>query len=142
MKTVAQLLRLKPPGVVSVPIGAHVLEALKVLAEHNVGAVVVMDGTHLAGMFSERDYARKVALEGRSAVDTPVSDVMTRHVHCVTPTDTNEDCMSLMTRKRIRHLPVLHNKQVIGVLSIGDLVKDAISEQQAVISELERYIHG
>lgn len=142
MKTVEQLLGLKPAGVVSVPLGATVLEALKVLAERNVGAVLVMDGPHLAGLFSERDYARKVALEGRSSIDTPVADVMTRHVHCVTPTDTNEHCMALMTQKRIRHLPVLHNKHVVGVLSIGDLVKDVISEQQQTITELERYIHG
>jgi len=142
MKTVEQLLRLKPAGVVSVPLQASVLDALKVLAERNVGAVLVMDGPHLAGLFSERDYARKVALEGRSSIDTPVADVMTRHVHCVTPTDTSDHCMALMTHKRIRHLPVLHNKHVVGVLSIGDLVKDVISEQQQTISELERYIHG
>jgi len=142
MKTVAQLLTLKSAGVVSVAPGATVLEALKVLAEKDIGAVLVMDGPHLVGMFSERDYARKIALKGKSSADTPVSEIMTRGVLCVTPSHTNEQCMALMTQKRIRHLPVLSNKQVVGILSIGDLVKDTISEQQFIISELERYIHS
>jgi CBS domain-containing protein len=141
MKTVAQLLKLKPTGIVAVAPGASVLEAVKVLAEKDVGAVLVMDGPHLVGMFSERDYARKVALKGKSSADTPVSEIMIREVLCVTPTHTNEQCMALMTEKRIRHLPVLANKQVVGILSIGDLVKDIISEQQFIIAELERYIH-
>jgi len=142
MKTVAQLLTLKSAGVVSVAPGATVLEALQVLAEKDIGAVLVMDGPHLVGMFSERDYARKIALKGKSSADTPVSEIMTRGVLCVTPSHTNEQCMALMTQKRIRHLPVLSNKQVVGILSIGDLVKDTISEQQFIISELERYIHS
>lgn len=142
MKTVTQLLAQKPAGVVSVAPGATVLEALQVLAEKDIGAVLVMDGPHLVGMFSERDYARKIALKGKSSADTPVSEIMTRGVLCVTPSHTNEQCMALMTQKRIRHLPVLSNKQVVGILSIGDLVKDTISEQQFIISELERYIHS
>jgi CBS domain-containing protein len=143
MKTVAQLLSQKQPsGIYAVAPKASVLDAVRLLAEKNVGAVLVMDGAHLVGMFSERDYLRKLALEGKSAVDTPVSEVMTRAVLCVTPNQTNEQCMALMTEKRIRHLPVLDAKRVIGVLSIGDLVKDIISEQQHVIEELERYIHG
>ena len=142
MKTVAQLLALKQAGIVAVAPSATVLDAVKVLSEKGIGAVLVMDGAHLVGMFSERDYARRVALEGRSATDTSVSEVMTRKVLCVTPTETNEQCMALMTEKRIRHLPVLSNKQVVGVLSIGDLVKDVISEQRETISELEKYIHG
>jgi len=141
MKSVAQLLKLKSPGVVGISPNATVLDALKLLAEKNVGAVLVMDGPRLVGLFSERDYARKVALKGKSAADTPVREVMTRDVVFVTPTQTNEECMALMTDKRIRHLPVVANDQVVGVLSIGDLVKDIISEQQFIISQLENYIH-
>ncbi|OGA34869.1 MAG: hypothetical protein A3G80_05060 [Betaproteobacteria bacterium RIFCSPLOWO2_12_FULL_62_13b] len=141
MKTVAQMLKLKPTGVISINPDATVLDALKLLAENGVGAVLVMDGTRLVGIFSERDYARRVALKGKSASDTPVSEVMTREVVFVTPNLTNEECMALMTEKRIRHLPVMDNDRVQGVLSIGDLVKDMISEQQFIISQLERYIH-
>ena len=141
MKTVAQLLKLKPAGVVAIAPEATVLDALKLLAEKNLGAVLVMDGPRLVGLFSERDYARKVALKGKSSTDTPVSEVMTREVISVTPSHTNEECMALMTDKRIRHLPVVANDQVVGVLSIGDLVKDTISEQQLTIRQLEDYIH-
>ena len=141
MKTAAQLLKLKSPGVVAIAPGATALEALKLLAEKNVGAVLVMDGTRLVGVFSERDYTRKVASKGDPLASTPVRELMTRDVVFVTPTHTNEECMALMTDKRIRHLPVVANDQVIGVLSIGDLVKDIISEQQFIISQLENYIH-
>ena len=141
MKTVAQLLALKPSGIVGIAPDVTVLDAVKLLAETNVGSVLVMDGPRLVGMFSERDYARKVDLKGKSSVNTPVSEVMTREVVFVTPTHTNEDCMALMTDKRIRHLPVVANDQVVGVLSIGDLVRDIISEQQLIISQLESYIH-
>ncbi len=142
MKTVAQLLALKTSGIVGIAPDATVLDALKLLAEKNVGAVLVMDGPRLVGMFSERDYARKVVLQGRSSANTPVREVMTRDVVFVTPTHTNEDCMALMTDKHIRHLPVVANDQVVGLLSIGDLVKDIISEQQFIINQLESYIHG
>jgi len=142
MKTVEQMLKLKPAGVIAVGPEATVLDAVRVFAEKDIGAVLVMDGPRLLGIFSERDYARKVVLKGKSSHDTPVSEIMTPAVLCVAPTDTNEQCMALMTEKRIRHLPVLANMQVVGVLSIGDLVKDIISEQKAVISELEKYIHG
>ena len=141
MKTVAQLLKLKPAGIVAIAPDATVLEAVKLLAEKNVGAVLVMDGPRLVGLFSEVDYARKVDLKGKSSANTPVSEIMTREVVFVTPTHTNEDCMALMTDKRVRHLPVVANDQVLGVLSIGDLVKDIISEQQFIISQLESYIH-
>ena len=140
MKTVAQLLKLKPTGVVALAPDATVLDAVKLLAEKNVGAVLVMDGPRLVGLFSERDYVRKVDLKGKSST-TPVGEVMTREVVFVTPTHTNEDCMALMTDKRVRHLPVVANDQVVGLLSIGDLVKDIISEQQFIISQLESYIH-
>lgn len=141
MKTVAQMLKLKAAGVVSVSPEVPVLDALKVLADKDVGAVLVMQGERLLGIVSERDYARKVALKGKSSSSTPVSEIMTREVVCVTPTQTNEDCMALMTGKRLRHLPVIDGERVLGVLSIGDLVKDAISEQQFIIEQLEHYIH-
>lgn len=141
MKTVAQMLEGKPAGVISIKPEAAVLDAVKLLAEKDVGAVLVMDGTRLVGIFSERDYARKVALKGKSAADTPVAEIMTRQVVFVTPAQTNEDCMALMTQKHIRHLPVIDQDRVLGVLSIGDLVKDAIAEQQFIISQLEHYIH-
>lgn len=141
MKTVAQILKLKPTGVISTGPDVPVLDALKVLADREVGAVLVMDGPRLVGIFSERDYARKVALKGKSSSTTPVSEIMTREVVCVTLTQTNEECMALMTEKRARHLPVIDNGRVIGVLSIGDLVKDAISEQKFIIDQLEHYIH-
>ena len=142
MKTVAQLLKLKPGGIVGIAPEVTVLDAVKLLAEKNVGAVLVIDGTRLVGMFSERDYARKVVLQGKSSANTPVREVMTRDVVFVTPANTNEDCMALMTDKHVRHLPVVANEQVVGLLSIGDLVKDLISEQQFIISQLESYIHG
>ncbi len=141
MKTVAQILKLKPSGVISIAPDVPVLDALKLLADKDVGAVLVMDGPRLVGIISERDYARKVALKGKSSSSTPVNEIMTREVVCVTPTQTNEECMALMTKKRARHLPVIDNGRVIGVLSIGDLVKDAISEQQFIIDQLEHYIH-
>ena len=141
MKTVAQMLKLKPAGVISIRPDVPVLDALKLLADKDVGAVLVMDGPRLVGVVSERDYARKVALKGKSSSDTPVSEIMTREVVFVTPAHTNEDCMALMTEKRTRHLPVIDNGGVVGVLSIGDLVKDAISEQQFIIDQLEHYIH-
>ena len=141
MKTVAQMLERKPTGVISISPDAAVLDALKLLAEKDIGAVLAMEGTRLVGIFSERDYARKVALKGKATSDTRVSDIMTREVVFVTPAQTNEDCMALMTQKHIRHLPVIDKDRVLGVLSIGDLVKDAISEQQFIISQLEHYIH-
>ena len=141
MKSVAQLLALKPSGIVAIAPDLTVLDAIRLLAEKNVGAVLVMDGARLVGMFSERDYVRKVDLKGKSSANTPVGEVMTREVVFVTPAHTNEDCMALMTDKRVRHLPVVANDQVVGILSIGDLVKDIISEQQFIISQLESYIH-
>lgn len=141
MKTVAQILKLKPAGVISIKPDVPVLDALKLLADKDIGAVLVMDGPRLVGIISERDYARKVALKGKSSSDTPVSEIMTREVFFVTPAHTNEECMALVTEKRARHLPVIDNGRVVGVLSIGDLVKDAISEQQFIIDQLEHYIH-
>jgi len=103
--------------------------------------VLVLDGEQLAGIFSERDYARKVVLQGKSSKETPVREIMTEKVVCVNPEQTIEDCMGLMTDKRIRHLPVLEHKKVVGVISIGDVVKEMLSEKEFVIKQLESYIH-
>ena len=141
MKTVAQMLQSKPARVISIRPEVPVLEALKVLADQDVGAVLVMDGPRLVGIVSERDYTRKIALKGKSSADTPVSEIMTREVVFVTSAQTNEECMALMTAKHARHLPVIDDGVVVGVLSIGDLVKDAISEQKFIIDQLKNYIH-
>jgi len=140
MKTVAQLLKSKAASPISVRPDVSVIDAARVLMERNIGAVLVMDGTRLVGIFSERDLVKKFVVNGAPS-DMKVSDVMTQQVVFVTPVQTNEDCMALMTDKRVRHLPVVDNGRVVGVLSIGDLVKDVISEQQFIISQLENYIH-
>ena len=121
---------------------APVLEAIRAMAEHHVGALLVMQGESLAGIVSERDYARKVILMGRSSHDTPVRDIMTDTVLTVTPDTTVQQCMQLMTDKRVRHLPVMEGRRVIGMISIGDLVKAVIAEQQQQIAQLESYIHS
>jgi CBS domain-containing protein len=142
MKTVQQLLESKRHSVVSVAPSNTVLEALKVMAEKEIGAVIVIEDEHLVGIFSERDYARKVVLQGKASKDTPVREIMTEKVVCVRPEQTIEDCMGLMTDKRIRHLPVLEHKKVIGVISIGDVVKEMLYEKEFVIKQLESYIHN
>ena len=142
MKTVQQLLESKRHSLISVVPSATVLEALQVMAEKEIGAVVVIEDGHLVGIFSERDYARKVVLQGKASKDTPVREIMTEKVVCVRPEQTIEDCMGLMTDKRIRHLPVLEHKKVIGVISIGDVVKEMLSEKEFVIKQLESYIHN
>ncbi len=141
MKTVAQLLKTKPAGVVSIGPEALVIDALRLMAEKRIGAVLVLENERLVGILSERDLARKVALVGKTPDKMLVSELMTREVIFVTPAQTNEECMALMTDKRVRHLPVIENRRVIGMLSIGDLVKDIISEQQFTIDELVKYIH-
>lgn len=142
MKTVQQLLESKRHGVASVAPDTSVLDALKVMAEEEIGAVLVLDGDALAGIFSERDYARKVVLQGKASKDTPVREIMTEKVVCVHPEQTIEDCMGLMTDKRVRHLPVLQGRKVIGVVSIGDVVKEMLVEKEFVIKQLESYIHS
>jgi CBS domain-containing protein len=142
MKTVNEILQAKASKLLSISPEASVLDALKLMAEREVGALVVLDGDQLAGIFSERDYARKVILFGKSSKDTAVSEIMTRKVVCVRPEQSVEDCMALMTDKRIRHLPVLQGNAVIGVISIGDVVKEVISEQRFMIEQLEHYIHS
>lgn len=142
MKTVSQLLQGKGGSVLSVTPECSVFAALKLMAEKNVGALLVMNGDTLRGIMSERDYARKVILLGKSSHELAVRDIMSDKVVSVTPKQTVDDCMGLMTGRRIRHLPVLDNGRVVGVLSIGDLVKAVIEEQQQTIRQLESYIHS
>ena len=139
MKTVAQLLKCKPPGVVSISPDATVLDAVRLLAEKGVGSLLVMEGVLLRGIISERDYARKLILMGKSSATTLVSEVMTKEVFFVTPAHTDVECMVLMNKKGIRHLPVMDNDQVVGVLSIRDLLKEFIAEQQGAIDQLTNY---
>lgn len=142
MKTVRQLLEAKGHGVISVGPEAKVIEALRLMAERGIGAVLVLEGERLVGIMSERDYARKVILKGRSSQDTRVREIMTERVVYARPEQTVDECMALMTNKRIRHLPVMEHERLIGVLSIGDLVKETISEQEFIIRQLENYIRG
>jgi CBS domain-containing protein len=141
MKSIGQLLQGKSRGLCTIGANARVLDALKLMAEKDIGALPVLENDKLVGIVSERDYARKVILQGKSSHETPVREIMTERVICVQPGNTVEECMALMTDNRIRHLPVIENGKLIGVLSIGDLVKETISEQQFVIKELESYIH-
>lgn len=142
MKTVRQLLEAKGHGVISVGPEAKVIEALRLMAERGIGAVLVLEGERLVGIMSERDSARKVILKGRSSQDTRVREIMTERVVYARPEQTVDECMALMTNKRIRHLPVMEHERLIGVLSIGDLVKETISEQEFIIRQLENYIRG
>jgi len=140
MKTVKQLLESKAPGVVTIAPEASVFEALELMADKDIGAVVVTHNSRVIGIMSERDYARKVILHNRSSKEIPVAQIMTERVVYVRSTQTIDECMALMTDKHIRHLPVLDGERLIGVLSIGDLVKATISEQDFVIKQLEHYI--
>ena len=143
MTTVAQILKSKPDqSVATIAPDAAVFEAVKQMAERNIGALVVVEGEKLVGIVSERDYARKVALMARSSRETLVREVMAAPVMTVRPDQTNEECMALMTQNRLRHLPVMEGGRMIGVVSIGDLVKDIISEQKEIIQQLEQYISG
>ena len=142
MRNVSQIIERKGSKIVSVGREAPVLEAIRVMAEHHIGAVLVMEGGQLIGIASERDYARKVVLQGRSSGDTPVAMIMTSPVVCVSPQDSISECMSIMTEKHIRHLPVIEGERVVGVISIGDLVKETIDEQKQEISLLQQYIAG
>lgn len=142
MTTVRQLLNEKGGTVWSVRPTDTVLTAIRLMDEKNVGSLLVMDGERVVGIVTERHYARNVMLKGRASPSTPVSEIMETRVLWVEPTQTVEECMALMTAKFVRHLPVIENGRVIGVLSIGDLVKSIISEQQLVIEQLEHYIRG
>ena len=141
MKTLRQLIESKNKPIASVSPEQTVLRALEIMAQYDVGALLVLDGKELAGVFSERDYARKVILQGKASKHTKVSEVMTGKVIYVTPETRIEECMAIMTEKHIRHLPILDSdKQVIGIVSIGDVVKEMISQQQFIINQLENYI--
>jgi len=141
MKTIKQLLQAKGDAVVSIGPNARVIDALKLMAEKDIGALVVLDGSRLVGILSERDYARKVMLKGKSSHDIPVREIMTEKVFTVQPGQSVEECMGLMTSRRVRHLPVTEGDRLIGLLSIGDLVKEVIADQEQTIKELESYIH-
>jgi CBS domain-containing protein len=142
MQTVSQLLRVKGAQIFSVAPTDSVLRAIEIMATRHVGALLVMTQGELTGIISERDYARKVILKNRSSHDTLVSEIMTSPPVTVAPTDTIHHCMELMTQGRFRHLPVVESGRVVGMLSIGDLVKAVMEEQTAQIEQLERYIAG
>ena len=142
MTMINQLLKVKGRGFHSVSPDDSVYAAVKIMAEKNVGSVLVMDGTVLVGILTERDYARNVVLKGRSSPQTLVRDIMSTRVSCVEPDDTVEDCMSLMTDKRVRHLPVVDDEAVVGIVSIGDLVKSVMDDQRCTIDQLETYFRG
>lgn len=140
MRQVRHLLESKNPDVVSIAPDAPVIDALRMMADAGVGAVLVMEGKKLVGILSERDYARKVVLLGRTSSDTPVSEIMSHQVVCGRLLDTVDQCMQVMTDKRIRHLPILERKEVVGIVSIGDLVKAVIDQQQVELRHLQDYI--
>ena len=140
MRTVRQLLEAKSPSTQTIDPDAPVLDALRLMAEHGIGAVLVMEGPRLVGVLSERDYARKVVLQGRSSADTPVRDIMSVDVVTAALLDSSDTCMQLMTDRRIRHLPVMDGDVVVGIVSIGDLVKAVIEDQQSELDSLQRYI--
>jgi CBS domain-containing protein len=142
MKTVANILEAKGSETFEVAPGASVYEALNILSDKNVGALVVTDGGKLVGIISERDYARKVVLVERSSHDTLVSEIMSSDVMTVAPTSSVDDCMELMTERHIRHLPVLEAGQLVGVISIGDVVKAVIADLAALVEQLDSYIRG
>jgi CBS domain-containing protein len=142
MTTVRDLLRVKGNEVWFIAPDAPVYEALTLMAEKDVGALLVLDGGQLVGILSERDYARKIVLKGKTSRETAVREIMTDKVVWARPGQTIEECMALMTNKHIRHLPVLEEGRLIGVISIGDVVKSIISEQEFMIEQLENYITG
>jgi CBS domain-containing protein len=143
MATVSQILRTKrDKAVLTIAPSATVYDAVKLMAEKNVGALLVLEGGSVVGVITERDYARKVVLMARSSKETPVREIMTSPVMYVSPERTSEECMALMTENRFRHLPVMDKGRLVGLVSIGDLVKDLISEQKFIIEQLEHYIAG
>jgi CBS domain-containing protein len=143
MTAVAQILKSKPNRTVyTIGPEASVFDAVKLMAEKNIAALLVLEGEKIVGIITERDYARKIVLMARSSKETRVRDVMASQVMYVRPSQTSEECMALMTENRVRHLPVMDAGKLIGLVSIGDLVKDVISEQKFVIQQLEHYITG
>jgi len=142
MITLRQLLQSKGGGIWSITSTSTVFDALRMMADKNVGALLVIDEGKLVGILSERDYARKIALKGKSSKDTLVKEIMTEKVVYIRPDESIEECMALMTEKHFRHLPVIDNGALIGVISIGDVVRTVISEQKFIIAQLENYISG
>ena len=142
MKTVSELLKARDGTLWHVRPDDSVFTALELLAQHDVGALVVMEGAKLVGVVSERDYTRKVALQGRNSRTTTVADIMTRHVYTVTPQTRTQVCMALLSEKKIRHLPVLDGHTVLGMISIRDIMDDIIADREATIAQLESYIHS
>ncbi|MDZ7856876.1 CBS domain-containing protein [Sphaerotilus sp.] len=143
MNTVAQILLSKPSHAVhTVPPEASVREAIELMASQRIGSLLIVEDGRILGIFTERDYAHKVEVRGRTSTGTPIREVMTPDVMFVTPATTTQECMALMTDKRLRHLPVMDKGALVGLISIGDLVKEIISEQQFVIAQLESYIHS
>ena len=142
MTAINQLLEMKGHGFFSVGPEETVYAAIKLMAEEDVGSLLVMDGDVLEGIFTERDYAREVILKGRSSAQTLVRDIMKTDVTCVERDESVEACMELMTRQRVRHLPVINGGRVAGIVSIGDLVKSIIDDQRFMVGQLESYIHG
>nr|WP_121270785.1 CBS domain-containing protein [Pedobacter schmidteae] len=140
MKTVKHLLSTKPGQLFSVTEQTSVLEALKVMMEKNISALLILEGQELKGIFTERDYARKIILHGKSSADTDIGEVMTANPVTVSPSDSIDFCMGIMTDKHIRHLPVMEHQQLLGMVSIGDLVKYIIEDQKDTISQLQNYI--
>jgi len=142
MKLVKHLLDSKGRNIISIAEGASVLDAIKIMAERSIGSLLVMDGDELMGIVTERDYARKVIVKGRSSKSTQVGEIMTVDVCTASIDQTVNDCMTIMTERRIRHLPVVENGKVVGLISIGDLVQAIIADQQQAIEHLEQYISG
>lgn len=142
MKLVKHLLDTKGGNILTIDEGASVFDAVKMMADHSIGSLLVMQGEKLKGIITERDYARKVILKGRSPETTQVGEIMSTDLITATPEQTVNDCMTLMTNKRIRHLPIVANDRVSGIISIGDLVQAIISDQQEAIEQLEHYISG
>lgn len=140
--SVRQILEAKGSTTFSLPPTATVYEALEVMAKNDVGSVVVADGDCLLGMFTERDYARKLILQGRSSKEARVSELMTSNILTVSPTQTIDDCMAMITDNRVRHLPVVEKGRLVGIISIGDVVKAVIADQQRTIQQLSSYIAG
>ena len=142
MTTIAQLLNVKGDQIWSVEPKATIFEALEIMSEKEIGALLVMEDGKLTGIFSERDYARKVILKGKSSKETLVEELMTKKVFYIDSQNTINDCMAMMTAKRIRHVPVIEDNQVVGIVTIGDVVNQIISEQEVTINHLENYITG
>lgn len=142
MKRVRDVLQVKGSEVFTIEPDASVYDAIKIMADQRIGALVVLQGEHLVGLISETDYARKIVLQGRTSANTQVREIMTDRVLYVSPDQDISECMALMTEKRFRHLPVMDNDQLAGLISIGDLVKSIIDEQLFTIEQLERYISG